>query len=194
VAAQIVAVETLVEAGEIEEGDVALLFVVGEEYGGDGMKAANQLGLSWEAVIFGEPTELRLARGHKGVTGFTIRAKGKAGHSGYPEQGRNAIDILVQTLSALQHLELPSSRRYGNTTINIGTIEGGVVANVIPEDAFATASVRIASGTPEQIRNLVREALARVSPYVEVVFRPGIGPVPIDYDIEGENLIHMILS
>lgn len=40
VASQIVAFEELREKGKILEGDVALLFVVGEEQGGDGMKKA----------------------------------------------------------------------------------------------------------------------------------------------------------
>lgn len=188
VASQIIAVQTLLGTGEIAEGDVAMLFVVGEEQGGVGMKAFNELGLSWEAVVFGEPTELKLARGHQGGTGFTLRAKGKAGHSGYPEQGRNAIDILVQALSALQQIELPYSERYGNTTINTGTINGGVAANVIPGEALATVSVRIAAGTPDKIQDLIRNAIYAASPYVEVTFHPGLGPVPIDYDIEGKTL------
>lgn len=57
VASQIAAVESLLETSTIKEGDVALLYVVGEENGGHGMRAANDLGLTWETVIFGEPTE-----------------------------------------------------------------------------------------------------------------------------------------
>jgi acetylornithine deacetylase len=117
VASQIIAVESLLETSEIKEGDVALLYVVGEEQGGQGMRAANDLGLSWETVIFGEPTELKLASGHKGGLGFTIKAKGKAGHSGYPELGKNAISSLVRALAVFDDLELPWSERYGNTTI-----------------------------------------------------------------------------
>lgn len=45
VATQITAVEELLETGDIGEGDVALLFVVGEETFGDGMRKANDLGL-----------------------------------------------------------------------------------------------------------------------------------------------------
>ena len=145
VASQIIAVESLLETSQIEEGDVALLYVVGEENGGAGMRAANDLGLSWEAVIFGEPTELKLASGHKGGLGFTVRAKGKAGHSGYPELGKNANNMLVKALAALDGIKLPWSERYGNTTINLGRLEGGVAANVIAEDAFAILSVRIAT-------------------------------------------------
>lgn len=46
VASQILAVESLLESSQIQEGDVGLLFVVGEEKGGEGMRIANDLGLS----------------------------------------------------------------------------------------------------------------------------------------------------
>ena len=107
VASQIVAVESLLESSDIGEGDVGLLFVIGEEKGGAGMTVAKNLGLSWEAVMSGEPTELKLASGHKGGMGFTIRAKGKAGHSGYPALGKSANHMLMRALAALDTLTLP---------------------------------------------------------------------------------------
>ncbi|KAF5615167.1 acetylornithine deacetylase [Fusarium tjaetaba] len=185
VAAQIIAVQELLQKKEVSEGDVALLFVVGEETGGPGMGNVNDLGLSWESVIFGEPTELKLARGHKGGLGFTIKANGKAGHSGYPETGSNAIDSLVRGLAALQKVELPGSKEFGNSTLNVGRIEGGVAGNVIPASAFATGGVRVAGGTPEVIRDLIRQAVEGSDPNLVVVFSYGIGPVPTDYDVDG---------
>ncbi|KAF5575991.1 acetylornithine deacetylase [Fusarium pseudocircinatum] len=185
VAAQITAVQELVDKNKVSEGDVALLFVVGEETGGPGMGNVNDLGLSWESVIFGEPTELKLARGHKGGLGFTIKANGKAGHSGYPETGSNAIDSLVRGLAALQKVELPGSKEFGNSTLNVGRIEGGVAGNVIPASAFATGGVRVAGGTPKGIRNLIRQAVEESDPSLVVEFSYGIGPVPTDYDVDG---------
>ncbi|WZH49773.1 Acetylornithine deacetylase [Fusarium acuminatum] len=187
VTAQIIAVQELFQKGKIGEGDVALLFVVGEEIGGIGMKKANDLGLSWESVIFGEPTELKLARGHKGGVGFTIKAHGKAGHSGYPETGSNAIDSLVRGLFALQKMSLPWSDEFGNSTLNIGKIEGGVAGNVIPGDASATGGVRVANGTPDEIRDLVRSTVEESDPNLVAEFSSyGVGPVSTDYDVEGE--------
>ncbi|KAG5660108.1 hypothetical protein KAF25_003630 [Fusarium avenaceum] len=187
VAAQIIAVHELFQKGKISEGDVALLFVVGEEVGGLGMKKANDLGLSWESVIFGEPTELKLARGHKGGVGFTIKARGKAGHSGYPETGSNAIDSLVRGLFALQKMSLPWSDEFGNSTLNIGKIEGGVAGNVIPGDASATGGVRVAGGTPDEIRDLICRTVEESDPNLIAEFSSyGVGPVSTDYDIEGE--------
>ncbi|KIL87496.1 acetylornithine deacetylase [Fusarium avenaceum] len=186
VAAQIIAVQELFQKGKISEGDVALLFVVGEEVGGLGMKNANDLGLSWESVIFGEPTELKLARGHKGGVGFTIKARGKAGHSGYPETGSNAIDSLVRGLFALQKMSLPWSDEFGNSTLNIGKIEGGVAGNVIPGDASATGGVRVAGGTPDEIRDLIRRTVEESDPNLVPEFSSyGVGPVSTDYDVEG---------
>jgi acetylornithine deacetylase len=186
VAAQIIAVQELFKQKEVGEGDIALLFVVGEETGGPGMGNVNDLGLSWESVIFGEPTELKLARGHKGGLGFTIKANGKAGHSGYPETGSNAIDSLVRGLAALQKVELPGSKEFGNTTLNVGRIEGGVAGNVIPASAYATGGVRVAGGTPEGIKDLIRQAVEDSDASLFVEFLYGIGPVPTDYDVDGK--------
>ncbi|EXA34018.1 acetylornithine deacetylase [Fusarium oxysporum f. sp. pisi HDV247] len=189
VAAQIIAVQELFDKKEVNDGDVALLFVVGEETGGPGMGNVNDLGLSWESVVFGEPTELKLARGHKGGLGFTIKANGKAGHSGYPETGSNAIDSLVRGLAALQKIDLPGSKEFGNTTLNVGRIEGGVAGNVIPASAYATGGVRVAGGTPEGIKDLILQAVEESDPSLVVEFSYGIGPVPTDYDVDGFETI-----
>ncbi|KAK5002064.1 hypothetical protein LTR28_011866, partial [Elasticomyces elasticus] len=118
VAAQITAVNNLVSSDRVPKSALSLLFVVGEETGGDGMRAANELHLVPDTVIFGEPTEGKLADGHKGNLGFTLHAKGKAAHSGYPWLGRSANEVLVKALAALMQVaeHLPSSEKYGSTT------------------------------------------------------------------------------
>jgi acetylornithine deacetylase len=78
-AAQIIAAEELRKAGSVRaEGDISLLFVVGEENGGHGMIAANDMGVHWESGIFAEPTESKLAKGHKGQVAFEVIATGFA--------------------------------------------------------------------------------------------------------------------
>ena len=78
-AAQIIAAEELRKESQLNsEGDLGLLFVVGEENGGHGMLAANNMGLTWESGIFAEPTESKLAKGHKGQVAFEVIAKGVA--------------------------------------------------------------------------------------------------------------------
>jgi len=151
------------------------------------MRAANKLGLSWETVIFGEPTELKLATGHKGILLFTLSAQGKASHSGYPELGINANSLLLPALLALDRLALPASERLGNSTLNIGRIEGGVAANVIPAQAYAKGSVRIAATTPEEVKDIMLLAVDKTGMEgVKLEFGDECyGPVHLDSDIEG---------
>ena len=173
IAAQFQATQELLASGEISPNDVSLLLVAGEEIGGDGMRRVNDLGMEWQTVIFGEPTELKLATGHKGILIFTLKAHGKAGHSGYPWLGQNANDMLVPALVALQKMELPSSEKYGNSTINIGLISGGVAANVIAEEAHAMIGIRIAAGCPGTVKKLLSDTIKAVDEHLELDFSDG---------------------
>jgi len=89
---------------------------------------------------------------------------------------------------------LPKSDKYGVTTINIGKMTGGVAANVVAETAEAQIAVRIAEGTPAEIKKACLDAVnAAVSDYtngdeevIEVEFTSaGYGPVSIDHDVPG---------
>ncbi|PSN65643.1 acetylornithine deacetylase [Corynespora cassiicola Philippines] len=193
VAAQIIAADGLRE--QLHD-DISLLFVVGEETGGDGMRgfSAWEERPQYDVVIFGEPTEGKLVCGHKGILGFSLRVTGKAAHSGYPWLGVSANDVLVEALARLLLLRenLPWSDKYGNTTMNFGKIQGGVAANVVAETASAGFAVRLAAGTPETVQKLVIEALKDVKSAAEEAggklefeWSEGYGPVNIDCDVEG---------
>ena len=202
-AAQLVAVNSLIAAEKLSADDVALLFVVGEETGGDGMRTANELGLKPKVIVFGEPTEGKLVSGHKGNLGLMIRAKGKAAHSGYPWLGRSANEVLTRALAALMELgpNLPRSEKYGVTTINLGKIEGGVAANVVAESASANIAIRIAAGTPDQIKAEITKAVGlaletfldddtNLDDIVELEFTSaGYEPIDINHDVPGFDVI-----
>ncbi|EPS35806.1 hypothetical protein H072_10791 [Dactylellina haptotyla CBS 200.50] len=185
VASQIIAVEELLASKEVTEDTVSLLFVVGEETTGDGMRHMNTLSHKWEAVVFGEPTELKLAVGHKGLAMLEIEAKGKASHSGYPSLGINANSHMINALYKLDHLELPSSDLLGNTTLNVGLMNGGVAANVIPAFASAEVAIRIAAKTFQEVKDIVDGALKDVEGIQATWKHPYYDPVFCDHDIEG---------
>ncbi|MCJ1276792.1 hypothetical protein MMC21_004599 [Puttea exsequens] len=190
IATQFFALDSLLRSSTASPNSISLLLVSGEEVGGDGMLAANALNLTWETVVFGEPTDGKLATGHKGILIFTLTAHGKAGHSGYPWLGKSAVHMLLPALAALQALELPASEKYGNSTLNIGQVEGGVAANVIAERASAKIGIRLAGGEPEGLKRLVRETVRAVDADIVVNFHGGAyGPVPLDSDIEGFDTI-----
>lgn len=192
IASQIIAVEELIEQESIHEGDIGLLFVSGEEVNGAGMKRASDLfqqdGITWEAVVFGEPSEHKLVLGHKGALAYEIIAHGKDAHSSYPELGINAISILIRVLGAIDEMELPGSDKLGETTTNIGLIQGGVAMNVVPAKASATVLTRLAAGSPEEAIERIEAVITRLGfdeGRVEVKFGHRFGPVDCDVDIDG---------
>ena len=133
-AAMIAAAERLRASGEERIG---LLFVVGEENGSEGALAAAVLEPRGRFLINGEPTESQLTVGQKGVLRADLVATGRAAHSAYPAEGESAIVPLLETLQRVQRIPLPSHPVLGDTTVNIGRIEGGRAPNVIPDHARA---------------------------------------------------------
>jgi acetylornithine deacetylase len=140
IAAMVKAAESLIEANVTDFG---LLFVVGEEAGSPGARAANTLPNRSRYLINGEPTESKLALGSKGALRALLKTQGRAAHSAYPEMGQSAIEKLLDILTDLRHATLPSDNTLGATTMNIGMINGGVAANVIPPHAEAELMFRI---------------------------------------------------
>ena len=144
---------------------VAMLFVVGEEVSHDGAHAANEWivksGLTSRAIVDGEPTESMLGRGTKGAMRVTVRTKGQPAHSAYPHLGHSAIDDLVALLAQLPSLTLPHDDLFGDTTINIGHISGGVADNVVAPWAEARLMARIVSPPEDVMRVLGRWAAGR---------------------------------
>lgn len=192
VAAQLIALQALLPS--LDPEDIMLLYVVGEETSGDGMRefssSESRPTKQFEAAIFGEPTENKLACGHKGITHGFIRSKGKAGHSGYPWLGKSATEVLVRALNRIIDADLGSSERYGNTTVNIGLIEGGVAANVIPKDASAKLAIRVASGSQadgaKEVEKKVKKILDEVDgEALSSEWKSGYGPV--ECECEGVN-------
>jgi len=150
-AAMLAAAERLVAAGEDR---LDLLFVVGEEQGSDGARAANNLAATSRYLVNGEPTESKLASGAKGSLRVIVRTRGKEAHSAYPHLGESAIEPLLSLLPSLRDLPLPSDGMLGETTINIGTIRGGTAANIIPSHAEAEMMIRLV-GEVEPIRQMI---------------------------------------
>jgi len=155
-AAMMAAAERLALQGERRIG---LLFVVGEENGSDGALAAAALEPKGRFFINGEPTENRLSIGQKGSLRLDLSAEGRAAHSAYPEEGVSAISALLETLERIRRLPLPSDPLLGPSTMNIGTIEGGVAPNVIAPSARAQVHFRTV-GPTAPLRHAVDATLA----------------------------------
>jgi len=157
-AAQVCAAETLRDEGL----PVALLFVVGEEVTHDGAHAANEAAAAGlvpatsRALVNGEPTESTLALGTKGAVRVIVRTAGQAAHSAYPHLGKSATRDLVHMLAELEGIEFPRDAMFGDTTVNIGGLAGGVADNVVAPWAEARIMIRLVTPVSE-----VREIIER---------------------------------
>jgi len=139
-AAQVAAAERLRAAGNTRVG---LLFVVGEERGSEGAAVANQSPPGSRFLVNGEPTDSMLATGTRGILRVRLHAKGRAGHSSAPEHFVSAIEKLIDALTQLRSLPLPSDPVFGATSYSVGLISGGVAPNVVPAEAQAEVMFRI---------------------------------------------------
>lgn len=171
-AAQVAAAHELRRLGETRVG---LLFVVGEERGSDGAKAANGLANgSSRFLVDGEPTDNRLGRATRGILRLKLHAQGRAAHSSFPELGESAIDKLLDALIALRSIELPADPTLGPTYYTIGLMAGGVAPNVVSPSAEAEVMFRTVCDAAE-----VRRALTPLEERVAIEHVLEVPPVDL---------------
>ena len=195
-AAQVVALEQLLAEGKAHPDDVMFVLVVGEEVAGDGMVAFSRSLEEMDdpppikAVIFGEPTENKLACGHKGGLFCDLKAEGAPGHSGYPWLSKSANELMVRALAKILDTDLGHSELFGDTTFNIGLYRGGVASNVIPEHAFVQFAARLAAGKEKTEKKIVQDKIQAILDEVdkdafELICTHGYGPVESNCDVDG---------
>lgn len=151
--------------------DVGLLFLLEEETTSGGAKKAAKAGFVPQVKRFinGEPTEMKLTRAAKGVVVFRLKTTGKAGHSAYDDSGFSAVHILNEDLHRLLNLDWPKDAVLGQTTINVGMVEGGVARNVWAPSASADILIRTVVPL-EQIEALAKVGLSQHTEYEFVTY------------------------
>jgi len=90
----------------------------------------------------------------KGVADFKVRVRGVAAHAGAEHQcGASAIAEISRIV-----LQLEALTDYARgITVNVGTIKGGTVANVVPEEAELEVDLRFSSAPDgERMENSIR--------------------------------------
>lgn len=157
IASQIIAAEELRKQGVTNLG---LLYTVDEEQGSSGAKAANlhPIAAKCKYLINGEPTDNDLAIGSKGSLRLYVKTKGKAAHSAYPEMGESAIEKLLDILEDIRQVDLPKDEFFGETTLNIGLISGGLATNIVPANAETGLHIRMVTEL-EPVMEILKETV-----------------------------------
>jgi len=146
-------------------------------------------------LIDGEPTDNKLAAGSKGSLRLSLRTEGVTAHSAYPEEGRSAIDPLLDVLADVRRTSWPSDPFFGDTTLNIGVIAGGSRPNVVAGDARADLQIRLVTDAAPVKQLLERavggrariEYLSAVNP-VRLTTVPGFETCVVRFTTDIPNL------
>lgn len=150
-------IEYLQEKG-IPHRDVEVLFPIGEEAY---IKGTNEFDFSrvtaTEAYVLDMSGEVgAAARRAPSILSFQVEIRGRASHAGFaPEKGIHAISLAGLAIGKLNQGYLDE-----DTTLNIGTISGGVATNIVPESCICTG----------EIRSYSHERALQILDYVKEVF------------------------
>ena len=125
----------------------------------------------------GEHDEDRLKIARKGVGRFRIVVHGRASHAGTSfEQGVSAILELSYQVQRLFALNDPER----GITINVGTVDGGLLPNVVAPEATASVSVRVpTTAAAAEVERAIR-GLRPVLDGSSLEIEGGIGRPPME--------------
>ncbi|SMX34343.1 acetylornithine deacetylase [Actibacterium lipolyticum] len=142
-------------------------------------------GIRPDIAIIGEPTEMKIIEAHKGCCEYTVNFQGLDGHSSDPAQGVNAAEYAARYVIRLLELrEALKTRAPADspfkppfTTLNVGSIQGGVARNVIAAKAMVEWEMRpVQAGDAEFVKS-------EIAQYCEDVLLPAMQAVHAGADI-----------
>ncbi|MGM0824565.1 MAG: ArgE/DapE family deacylase [Pseudomonadota bacterium] len=169
IAAMVMAVEAVRQAGVEINFPLTLQTVIEEECTGNGALACLHQGYSGDFVLIPEPFGAQIYAGQVGVLWFRMRLDGVPAHVLEPSAGRNVIESLQQYLPALKSLEaemndLPRPALYVDHphpfNLSVGRVDAGNWASSVPAHAILEGRVGFPPGmAPEDAMQRVRDTL-----------------------------------
>ena len=141
------------------QNDIYVVGVVLEELGGLGsMVLSDRLPVDY--VIIGEPSENRLALGHRGRYEVHVTVTGKSVHASVPKEGINPLYSMARFLGEVERMEFESDARYtalGPTSIAPTLFSTDQSSpNVLPGECYMVLDVR---NTPADVPELLLERI-----------------------------------
>lgn len=162
--------------------DLVLVIVAGEETGCDGSKHLAELGVLPEcgAMIIAEPTSNYPYLGHRGALWLEGIVTGRTAHGSMPELGENAVYKAARAVTKLEDFGFnePPNPLLGSTTLNVGTFEGGININSVPDRARFTIDIRTIPGRDHPAT--VAELGQYLGPEVELETKVDVVPIVTD--------------
>jgi acetylornithine deacetylase len=128
----------------LDRGSLTLVGTIEEECTGNGTLASILAGVTADAVVIPEPTDLDLLLSGGGVSWFEVDVPGSAGHASEATSAESAIDAAFPVVEALRRFERDLNADRGDGSpyrLNIGTIQAGDWTSSAP--SVARLGVRV---------------------------------------------------
>ncbi len=118
-----------------------------------------------DAVIIGEPTDMKTVSGHKGIASYIIEVTGKEAHSSRTDMGISAIMAAIPLMEKIKALSsIPNGESPyipTGTSMNINIIEGGTAVNILSKTCRFIFDIRF---EPDfDLESLVKQISLEVS-------------------------------
>ncbi|MBA4388974.1 MAG: hypothetical protein C0404_13415 [Verrucomicrobia bacterium] len=151
IAAMIGVMLEMKRSGVKMDGTLVFAGTIGEETYSPGAQHLVRSGVKADFAIVGESTEMRPGVAHKGIIRAEAIFTGKAAHSSVPECGINAIHKASRWIRHIETDFIPrlAEQKHpllGSPTINIGMINGGTRAAIVPDRCSVVIDHRILPG------------------------------------------------
>jgi len=112
-------------------GDLYLMIVADEESGSLGTEAVlselARRGVSIDACVVTEPSDLRLMLGHRGFATGVITARGRAAHTARRDEGVDAIAMMARVIVGLEDLDTRLNAGPGHPLLGQGAVLASLV-------------------------------------------------------------------
>lgn len=167
--------------------DFGLLFDVCEETDFSGVKKAMTL-IQPKLLVIGEPTMMKIVNGQKGLLQIRIKSFGVAAHSSNT-RALSAISGLLDAINMIRSMDLSKNAALGQTTCNVGTINGGTAPNVVAEYAEAQIEFRTAVPNRKLLRKLDRILGKKITYEIELDYDPVFSDWQPDIKGVGRTLV-----
>ncbi len=165
-AAMLMAVKALLQAGFRPPGEVLIALVADEEYYSRGTEALVRE-YTADAAVLCEPTHLNICIAHKGFTWGQVEVLGRAAHGSRPDRGIDAIVKAGKFLARLEHFEkeVLFARTYpllGSPSVHASRIQGGTELTTYPDRCWIELERRTLPGESDdlvvtEINQLIQE-------------------------------------
>jgi acetylornithine deacetylase len=118
------------------------------------------------AVIIGEPSDMKVVSGQKGLSSFYVEVTGREAHSSQIQQGVSAIMEAIPLMAAIKdmaadaRLNAPTDSPFepAGTSITIGVVEGGTAVNILARQCNFVFDIRFEAGDdPRRYEDELRE-------------------------------------